>query len=53
MRHLAGRLAAGQCQHEPANDIDTVMADSLKKTLDPKQPIREADMTPTGRRVGV
>jgi hypothetical protein len=30
-------------KHEPASDIDTAMADSLK-ALDPKPPIREADM---------
>jgi hypothetical protein len=30
-------------KHEPASDIDTVVVDSLK-ALDPKRPIREADM---------
>ena len=30
-------------KHEPACDIDTVAVDSLK-VLDPKRPIREADM---------
>ena len=29
---------------EPVSDIDTVAVDSLK-ALDPKQPIREADMS--------
>jgi hypothetical protein len=30
-------------KHEPVSDIDTAAADSLK-VLDPKRPIREADM---------
>ena len=30
-------------KHEPAGDIDTAVVDSLK-ALDPKRPIREADM---------
>jgi len=30
-------------KHEPASDIDTVVVDSLK-ALDPKRPIREADI---------
>ena len=30
-------------KREPASDIDTVVVDSLK-ALDPKWPIREADM---------
>ena len=30
-------------KHEPASDIDTVAMDSLK-ALDPKRPIREADI---------
>ena len=30
-------------KHEPVSDIDTVAADSLK-ALDPKRPIREADI---------
>ena len=30
-------------KHEPVSDIDTVVVDSLK-ALDPKWPIREADM---------
>ena len=36
--------------HRPASDIDTAAADSLK-VLDPKQPIREADMA--GRHLDV
>ena len=38
-------------KHEPVSDIDTVAVDSLK-ALDPKRPIREADMLcpPTVRR---
>ncbi len=31
-------------KHEPMSDIDTVVVDSLK-ALDPKRPIREADMS--------
>ena len=34
--------------HEPASDIDTAAVDSLK-TIDPKRPIREADIAPVGR----
>src|SRR5258705_11729316 len=34
-------------KHEPASDIDTVVVDSLK-ALDPKRPIREADIGPLG-----
>ena len=30
-------------KHEPVSDIDTVAVDSLK-ALDPKRPIREADI---------
>ena len=30
-------------KHEPVGDIDTVVVDSLK-ALDPKRPIREADI---------
>jgi hypothetical protein len=30
-------------KHEPASDIDTEVVDSLK-ALDPKRPIREADI---------
>ena len=33
-------------KHEPARDIDTAVVDSLK-ALDPKRPIREADVTRT------
>ena len=32
-------------KHEPVSDIDTAAADSLK-ALDPKRPIREADIAP-------
>jgi len=37
-------------KHEPVRNIDIVVVDSLK-ALDPKRPIREADMagTPFGR----
>ena len=36
-------------KHEPVSDIDTVVVDSLK-TLDPKRPIREADILQTAIR---
>ena len=35
-------------KHEPASDVDIAVVDSLK-ALDPKRPIREADMKPTSR----
>ena len=38
-----GPGADSEEKHEPASDIDTAMADSLK-ALDPKRPIREADI---------
>ena len=38
-----GLGADSEEKHEPVSDIDTVVADSLK-VLDPKRPIREADM---------
>ncbi len=38
-----GPGADSEEKHEPASDIDTVTADSLK-ALDPRRPIREADM---------
>ena len=42
-----GPGADSEEKREPVSDIDTVMVDSLK-ALDPKRPIREADMTPPG-----
>jgi hypothetical protein len=36
-------LADSEEKREPASDIDTVVVDCLK-ALDPKWPIREADM---------
>ena len=39
-----GLGADSEEKHEPVSDIDTVAADSLK-VLDPKRPIREADMS--------
>ena len=39
-----GLGADSEEKHEPASDIDTVVVDSLK-ALDPKRPIREADIT--------
>src|SRR5216684_178616 len=38
-----GLGADSEEKHEPAGDIDTVVVDSLK-ALDPKRPIREADI---------
>ena len=38
-----GLGADSEEKHEPASDIDTVVANSLK-ALDPKRPIREADI---------
>src|SRR5258708_37697216 len=39
-----GLGADSEEKHEPASDIDTMAVDSLK-ALDPKRPIREADIT--------
>jgi hypothetical protein len=46
-----GLGADSEEKHEPVSDIDSVVVDSLK-VLDPKPPIREADMemTPRGGR---
>src|SRR6202521_126649 len=41
-----GLGADSEEKHEPASDIDTVVVDSLK-ALDPKRPIREADIPST------
>src|SRR5258707_2187225 len=38
------------CRREPVSDIDTVVVDSLK-ALDPKRPIREADIAEYGGRL--
>jgi hypothetical protein len=38
-----GLGADSEEKHEPASDIDTMAVDSLK-ALDPKRPIREADI---------
>src|SRR6266853_4330195 len=38
-----GPGADSEEKHEPVSDIDTVVVDSLK-ALDPKRPIREADI---------
>jgi hypothetical protein len=38
-----GLGAESEEKHEPVSDIDTVAVDSLK-ALDPKRPIREADI---------
>ena len=39
-------------KHEPVSDIDTVVVDSLK-VLDPRRPIREADVDPCNVHGGV
>jgi hypothetical protein len=47
-----GLGADSEEKHEPVSDIDTAVVDGLK-ALDPKRPIREADMAPmrsAGRR---
>jgi hypothetical protein len=41
-----GPSAYSEEKQEPASDIDTALVDSLK-VLDPKGPIREADMDET------
>ena len=41
-----GLGADSEEKHEPASDIDIVVVDSLK-ALDPKRPIREADIGST------
>jgi hypothetical protein len=45
-----GLGADSEEKHEPVSDIDTVVVDSLK-ALDPKRPIREADIAQRGRHV--
>jgi hypothetical protein len=40
---MEGPCADSEEKREPAGDIDTVVVDGLK-VLDPKRPIREADM---------
>ena len=42
---LGPGATAEQEKHEPASDVDTVVVDGLK-ALDPKRPIREADIRP-------
>jgi len=39
-----GLSADSEEKHEPVSDIDTAAVDSVK-ALDPKRPIREADIT--------
>ena len=48
---MEGPGANSEEKHEPASDIDTVVVDSLK-ALDPKRPIREADIVVNGGRRG-
>src|SRR6266403_2356121 len=45
-----GLGADSEEKHEPVSDIDTVVVDSLK-ALDPKRPIREADIAQRSRHV--
>ena len=40
---VEGPGADSEEKHEPVSDIDTAVVDSLK-VLDPKRPIREADI---------
>jgi hypothetical protein len=40
---MEGPSADSEEKHEPVSDIDTVAVESLK-VLDPKRPIREADI---------
>ena len=40
---MEGPCADSEEKREPAGDIDTVVVDGLK-ALDPKRPIREADI---------
>jgi hypothetical protein len=42
---MEGPCADSEEKREPAGDIDTVVVDGLK-VLDPKRPIREADIVP-------
>ena len=44
MMEMKGPSADSEEKHEPVSDIDTAAADSLK-VLDPKRPIREADIS--------
>ena len=50
MPYWEGLGADSEEKHEPVSDIDTVVVDSLK-ALDPKWPIREADVAQRGRHV--
>src|SRR6476469_309773 len=43
IQYWKGLGADSEEKHEPVSDIDTVVVDSLK-ALDPKRPIREADI---------
>jgi len=45
-----GLGADSEEKREPASDIDTAVVDSLK-ALDPKRPIREADISPAAKSV--
>ena len=40
---MEGPCADSEEKHEPASDVDIAVVDSLK-ALDPKRPIREADI---------
>ena len=42
-----GLSADSEEKHEPVSDINTAVVDSLK-ALDPKRPIREADISDAG-----
>jgi hypothetical protein len=47
---MEGPCADSEEKHEPASDIDIAVVDSLK-ALDPKRPIREADIGVAPRNV--
>jgi hypothetical protein len=47
---MEGPCADSEEKREPVSDIDTAVAESLK-ALDPKRPIREADMRTAAQNV--
>ena len=49
---MEGLGADSEEKHEPASDTDTEVVDGLK-ALDPKRPIREADIAMTVRHFGL
>ncbi len=47
---MEGPGADSEEKHEPVSDVDTAVVESLK-ALDPKRPIREADIARQGTRL--